>query len=133
MTDANRRILIIEDNFDNLFIYKTVLQHKGYTVLTADDGAEGLAVARAQHPDLILMDVSIPEIDGWQATSQLKADPETADIPVIILTAHALAADRERAGDSGADGYIPKPADPMSVVAAIDRTLSEPGFRVGLT
>jgi CheY-like chemotaxis protein len=128
---AVRRVLIVEDNFDNAFIYRTLLQHKGFTVLTATDGKAGIAMAKAEHPDLILMDVSMPEVDGWKATSALKADEETSAIPIIILTANALAADRARAKDAGANGYISKPAEPMQVLSAVERTLAEPGFRVG--
>ena len=128
----NHRVLIVEDNVDNQFIYKTVLQHDGYTVLTANDGTTGLARARADHPDLILMDVAIPGVDGWQATSELKADAQTSDIPVIILTAHALASDRQRASEVGANGYIPKPAEPKAVLNAVARTLADPAYRVGL-
>ena len=131
METANRRVLIIEDNFDNLFIYKTLLEHRGFTVMTATDGKTGLHMAKEEQPDLILMDVSMPGVDGWQATSALKADKSTSSIPIIILTAHALAADQKHADEVGADGYIPKPAEPMQVLTAVERTLAEPGYRVG--
>jgi CheY-like chemotaxis protein len=131
METANRRVLIIEDNFDNIFIYRTLLEHRGFTVMTATDGKTGLHMAKAEQPDLVLMDVSMPGVDGWQATSALKADKETASIPVIILTAHALAADRLHAEEVGADGYIAKPAEPMQVLSAVERTLAEPGYRAG--
>lgn len=131
METATRRVLIIEDNFDNIFIYRTLLEHRGFTVMTATDGIKGLEMAKAEQPDLILMDVSMPGVDGWKATSSLKADEATSSIPVIILTAHALAADRQHANDVGADGYIAKPAEPMQVLAAVERTLAQPGFRVG--
>ena len=120
---SSGRILLVEDNFDNASIYTTILQFSGFEVLAAKDGLEGLAMARTQSPDLILMDVAIPGIDGWEATRQLKADPATRTIPIIVLTAHALAAHRERAFAEGADGYIAKPADPTSVVREIRKLL----------
>lgn len=118
-------VLLIEDNDDNLRIYSTILTYAGYRVLEATDGEAGLASARAAQPDLILMDVSIPKIDGWEATRILKADPATSSIPVIALTAHALASDRERAEDIGFDGYISKPAEPRLVLAEVERRLGK--------
>ena len=118
-------VLLVEDNDDNLRIYSTILTYSGYRVLEAVDGEAGLAAARNHHPDLILMDVSIPKIDGWELTRMLKADPETATIPVIALTAHALASDRERANDIGFDGYIAKPAEPRIVLAEVTRRLGK--------
>lgn len=114
-------ILLVEDNEDNRRIYLTILEHAGYRVLEATDGEAGIALARDEMPDLILMDVSIPKIDGWEATRQLKADPATRDIPIVALTAHALASDRQKAVDAGCDGYIPKPAEPRLVLAEVER------------
>ena len=116
-------VLLVEDNDDNLRIYSTILTYAGYNVLEATDGESGLATARSQRPNLILMDVSIPKIDGWEVTRILKADPATAAIPVIALTAHALTSDRERAAEIGFDGYIPKPAEPRLVLAEVERRL----------
>ena len=118
-------VLLIEDNDDNLRIYSTILTYAGYRVLEATDGEAGLASARTAQPDLILMDVSIPKIDGWEATRILKADPATSSIPVIALTAHALASDRERADQIGFDGYISKPAEPRLVLAEVERRLGK--------
>jgi CheY-like chemotaxis protein len=123
---ATRAVLIVEDNVDNLTIYCTILRHFGYEVIEATDGQAALDLARAKRPGVILMDVSIPIIDGWEVTRQLKADPVTADIPIIALTAHALASDREKAKAVGCDEYIPKPAEPQAVVAAVKRFLGEP-------
>jgi len=128
---SKQRILIVEDNLDNLHIYTAILEFRGYQVLTAKDGPEGLRRVREDKPDLVLMDVSIPGIDGWTVTRSLKGDPATAGIPIIMLTAHALASDRQKAYESGANGYISKPADPGSVVSIVARTLAEPGFEVG--
>jgi two-component system, cell cycle response regulator DivK len=119
-------VLLVEDNDDNLRIYSTILTYAGYQVIEATDGEAGLEAARDKRPDLILMDVSIPKIDGWEVTRTLKADPATATIPVIALTAHALATDRERANEIGFDGYIAKPAEPRLVLAEVERRLGKP-------
>jgi CheY-like chemotaxis protein len=124
MADAPT-VLLVEDNDDNLRIYSTILTYAGYHVLEATDGESGLATARSGQPDLILMDVSIPKIDGWEVTRILKADPATSSIPVVALTAHALASDRERADQIGFDGYIPKPAEPRLVLAEVERRLGK--------
>lgn len=116
-------ILLVEDNADNRGIYRTILEHGGFQVLEAEDGGTGLRLARERKPDLILMDVSVPVMDGWQATRALKADPETRSIPVVALTAHALQADRERAKEAGCDGYIAKPALPRVVLAEVRERL----------
>lgn len=131
MTTRPRTILIVEDNLDNLLIYSTILEFSGFRVLSAKNGPSGIDLAKRELPDLILMDVSIPGIDGWEATRLLKADDATRDIPLIVLTAHALANDRIRAFDAGADGYIAKPADPKSVLEAVQRRLADPTHVVG--
>jgi two-component system, cell cycle response regulator DivK len=125
MSASPQTVLLVEDNEDNLVIYSTILRHSGYTVIEARDGQAGIDAAQQQHPDIILMDVSIPLIDGWEATRRLKADPATAKIPIIALTAHALASDQQKAVDAGCDGYIPKPAEPRVVLAAVRRHLGE--------
>lgn len=119
-------VLLVEDNEDNLRIYSTILTYSGFRVIEATDGEAGLAAARQRQPALILMDVSIPKIDGWEVTRMLKADPATATIPIIALTAHALATDRERAREIGFDGYISKPAEPRQVLAEVERRLGKP-------
>ena len=106
---SGHKILLVEDNEDNRLVYRTILDHFGFQVLEAADGEEGIRRARADGPDLILMDVSIPKIDGWEATRQLKADPTTSMIPIIALTAHALATDRAKAQEAGCDGHLVKP------------------------
>ncbi len=119
-------ILLVEDNADNRDIYRTVLEHFGYDVVEAYDGEMGIRLAQERRPDLILMDISIPKIDGWEATKILKADPETAGIPIIALTAHALTTDRERAREIGCDGYLAKPVEPRRVVEEVQRHLQNP-------
>ncbi|HEX8245313.1 MAG TPA: response regulator [Longimicrobium sp.] len=121
----SRTILLVEDHEDNRIVYRTMLEHFGYRVLLAGDGGEGVRLARESLPDLILMDVSIPVMDGWEATATLKRDPATARIPIIALTAHALAADRERAQEVGCDGYLAKPVEPRRVLEEVRRFLGD--------
>lgn len=122
-----KTVLIVEDNEDNRIVYSTILQHRGFTVLEATDGEEGIRVARAEHPDLILMDISVPVIDGWKATRILKSDEHTASIPVIALTAHAQAEGRENARNIGCDGYLAKPCEPRKVVAEVEKLIGAAG------
>src|SRR4051794_29540675 len=105
------KVLLVEDNEVGREGLSRHLRRKGYEVLTAVDGRQGVDVARAQAPDLVLMDMSLPVLDGWEATRQLKADPATRAIPVIALTAHAMAGDREKALEAGCDDYDTKPVD----------------------
>ena len=121
MTDTGKTVLLVEDNEDNRIVYSTILRHFGYQVTEALNGEEGIAKARAERPDLILMDISIPIIDGWEATQVLKHDPATNEIPIIALTAHALATDRAKAEEVGCDGYLAKPCEPRRVVAEVER------------
>jgi len=102
-------ILYVEDNDDNVYMLKSRLERKGFSVIVARDGAEGIAVAVDQKPALILMDLSLPVIDGWEATRQLKARPDTRHIPIIVITAHAMAGDRESALATGCDDFDTKP------------------------
>ncbi len=127
MSAANgKEGLLVGDNEDNRIVYSTILRHFGYTVIEALNGEEGIFRARAELPDLILMDISIPIIDGWEATQVLKHDPATSAIPIIALTAHALASDREKAMEVGCDGYLAKPCEPRAVVAEVQRFLGKP-------
>jgi CheY-like chemotaxis protein len=103
------RVLFVEDNVDNFELVRFLLERAGYQVFSAANGVEGVEMAKREQPDLILMDLSLPEMDGWHATAQLKADEETRNIPVLALTAHTLPGDRKRAIDAGCDGYISKP------------------------
>lgn len=116
-----KTVLLVEDNEDNLLVYRTILEHVGYSVIEARDGEQGLESARASHPDIILMDISIPKLDGWEVTRRLKADESTRDIPVVALTAHALEEDREKALLAGCDGYLAKPVEPRRVVEEVRR------------
>ena len=116
-----KTILIVEDNEDNRLIYSQYLTHGGYRVLEATNGAEGIEVARRERPDIILMDISMPVMDGLTATRHLKADTEMVMIPIIALTAHAMASDEEMARDAGCDGYLSKPIMPKDVRAEVER------------
>src|SRR5207249_8596715 len=104
-------VLYIDDTENNRILVSRRLMKKGYGVLIAESAAAGLNVALAEHPDLILMDMGMPDLDGWSATRQLKTDPKTRHIPVIALTAHAMQGDRERALEAGCDDYETKPFD----------------------
>jgi len=116
-----RKILVVEDNEDNLQVVCDELEYAGYEVVSAGDGEEAIEKTLAETPDLILMDVSIPIIDGWEVTRRLKADPKTGNIPIIALTAHAMAGDEEKAKAAGCDGYIAKPCTPDEVAARVCR------------
>ena len=105
------KILYVEDNEDNIFMLKNRLTRAGHTVVVATDGAQGVAMASSEQPDIILMDLSLPVLDGWQATHQIKAAPDTKHIPVIALTAHALASDRMRSVEVGCADFDTKPVD----------------------
>jgi len=104
-------ILLVEDNEMNRDMLTRRLERKGYRVVAAIDGAQGHALAHSESPDLILMDISLPAMNGWEVTRLLKADPATRDIPIIALTAHALATDRAKAFEAGCDDYDTKPVD----------------------
>jgi two-component system cell cycle response regulator DivK len=117
-------VLLVEDNEDNRTIYTTILRHCGHEVAEAGTGEEGIRLARELHPSVILMDVAMPGIDGWEATRRLKADPITAHIPVIALTAHAMAEDRQRATEAGCEGYLAKPIEPRRVVEEVEKLLA---------
>jgi CheY-like chemotaxis protein len=116
-------ILLVEDNELNRDMLSRRLVRKGYDVLIAEDGAKGLSAATDGKPDLILMDMSLPVLDGWEATRRLKAAPETRAIPVIALTAHAMSSDREKAVAAGCDDYDTKPVEIERLLAKIERLL----------
>ncbi len=118
-----RRILLVEDNENNRDMLSRRLQRKGYEVILAEDGRQALEKAEAEKPDLVLMDMSLPEIDGWEATRRLKANPVTAATPVIALTAHAMSGDREKAMEAGCDDYDTKPVDLASLLAKMEALL----------
>lgn len=118
------RILLVEDNEMNRDMLSRRLQRRGYEVLIAVDGAEGVAEAQTQAPDLILMDMSLPVLDGWEATRRLKAAPETRSVPVIALTAHAMSGDRDKAIEAGCDDFDTKPVEFNRLLTKIEALLN---------
>lgn len=105
------RVLVVEDEKDNMDLFCQILNFHGCQVLTARDGREAINMAEREEPDLILMDLSLPALDGWEATRTIKDIPQLAGIPIVALTAHAMVGDRERALEAGCDGYISKPIE----------------------
>jgi two-component system response regulator len=118
------RILVVEDNPDNMILICDILVSLNYTVMQAVDGEQGVHMALTELPDLILMDLSLPRLDGWTATQQLKADPTVKHIPIIALTAHALIGDRDRALAAGCDDYLSKPINFRALANKLDTHLS---------
>ena len=114
------RLLYIEDNEMNRDMLSRRLQRRGFEVMIAADGEQGMAIAAAEKPDVILMDMSLPVVDGWEATRRLKATPDTAGIPVIGLTAHAMATDRDRCLEAGCDEYDTKPVELRRLLEKIE-------------
>ena len=119
------RVLYVEDNEDNIYMLRHRLERKGIEVIVANDGAEGIESARRERPDLILMDLSLPVIDGWEAARRLKASPDTQTIPIIALSAHAMTGDRERALAAGCNDYDTKPVDLRALMAKIEALLPQ--------
>jgi CheY-like chemotaxis protein len=119
------KILLVEDNEMNRDMLSRRLGRRGYHVVVAADGEQGIRLAKAEVPDLILMDMSLPVLDGWEATRQLKAAPETQYIPIIALTAHAMSGDREKALDAGCNDYDTKPIEFSRLLEKIQAFLAE--------
>jgi CheY-like chemotaxis protein len=119
------KILYVEDNEDNVYMLTRRLQRAGFEVVVAADGEQGVALAREQRPDLVLMDLSLPVLDGWEATRRLKGADETRAIPIIALSAHAMPGDRERALAAGCDDYDAKPINLPGLLAKIRALLPE--------
>ena len=121
------KILLVEDNEMNRDMLSRRLERRGYAVVIAEDGAKGVDMAKSELPDIILMDMSLPIMDGWEATRQVKAAPQTKGIPVIALTAHAMAGDEEKAFAAGCNDYETKPVDLAKLLAKIDALLQSKG------
>src|SRR5260370_35199227 len=116
---TTKRILYIEDNFKNRRLVKKLLKLNGYEMIEAEDGLQGLAIAARERPDLILMDINLPGVDGMEATSRLKSSPDLSHIPIIALTAAAMRGDRERIIAAGCDGYMQKPIDNVQLINTV--------------
>jgi len=121
------RILLVEDNPDNRDMLSRRLARRNYQVFIEADGAEGIERAKSDAPDLILMDMSLPVVDGWEASRQIKADPETSSIPIIALTAHVMAGDRDLALQAGCDDYDTKPIEFERLLGKINTLLQKEG------
>jgi two-component system, cell cycle response regulator DivK len=122
-----QKILYVEDNDDNVYVMKGRLPRLGFEVVVAADGEQGVAMAETEAPDLILMDLRLPGIDGWETTRRIKAAPATKAIPVIALSAHAMAGDREKALEAGCDDYDTKPVDFPRLLERIRTVLARVG------
>ena len=122
---AKTRILIMEDDDDTQGMVRFLLEYKGYEVLVAKDGKHGLEIAHHDKPDLILLDLAMPEMDGWSVAHQLKGDPETKTIPVIAVTAYTMSSDRRMALNAGCDGFIGKPMNVPEFIAEIEKFLGK--------
>jgi CheY-like chemotaxis protein len=119
------KILLVEDNEMNRDMLSRRLEKRGYTLIIAVDGGQGVALAKSEVPDLILMDMSLPVLDGWEATQQVKADPSTKGIPIIALTAHAMESDRQKALEAGCDDFDTKPVELARLLTKIEELLKK--------
>lgn len=124
--DAVRTVLIVEDQIEMRAIAAAYLERQGYRVLATDNGADAVRQARTERPDLIFMDVSIPGMDGIRATAEIKRDPATRAIPVVIVTAHPYGSVGKRAMDAGCDGWLNKPCDPRRLLQEVQRRVGTP-------
>lgn len=124
MSPSGKTVLLVEDNEDNRIVYSTILRHFGYRVTEALNGEEGIAKAHSEKPDLILMDMNMPVLDGWEATRRIKALPDLAGTPVIALTAHAMTGDRERAIEAGCTDYHTKPIEFPKLMSQLESILA---------
>jgi two-component system, cell cycle response regulator DivK len=122
----NKTILVVEDQEDNRQILRDLLASSGFLMIEAHDGEQALAMARSQRPDLILMDIQLPVVDGYEATRSIKRDPELKHIPVIAVTSYALSGDEERAREAGCDAYVAKPYSTRHLLAKIGQFLERP-------
>src|SRR5262252_4422493 len=118
-----KRILVVEDQEDNRQILRDLLANAGYDMIEAEDGEQAIKLAASHQPDLILMDIQLPLVDGYEATRRLKADPELKKIPIIVVTSYALSGDDSKAHDAGCDAYITKPYSPRQLLAKIKEFL----------
>jgi len=118
-----KKILVIEDNETNLYLMRTILQKLGYQVIEAQDGYSGVELAIAENPDLILMDIQLPVLDGYGATKKIRANEKTKNIPIIAITSYAMVGDKEKTLNAGCTAYIEKPIEPQSFIEEIKKYL----------
>ena len=119
----SQKILVVEDNNRNRRLLKILLESRGYEVIEAVTGEEAMKYLRDSNPDLILMDIQLPNVDGLELTRDIKSNPKTADIPIVAVTAYAMKGDRERILEAGCDGYISKPIDTRKLILLVTETL----------
>lgn len=122
-----KKVLIIEDNEQNMYLFSFLLQQNGYQVIQAENGHRGLALAEDEKPDFILLDIQLPDMNGYEIAQKLKANPQTVHIPIIAVTSYAMVGDREKTVESGCTGYIEKPINPDTFLAEIERFTSNIG------
>ncbi len=122
-----KRILYIEDNEQNLYLITFILQRHGYVVTAARDGQQGIDLAAAERPDLILLDIQLPLMDGYEVARALRRNPDLADIPIVAVTSYAMAGDREKALEAGCNGYIEKPINPDTFMGQVQTFIAGPG------
>jgi two-component system cell cycle response regulator DivK len=120
-----KRILVVEDTEDNRRIIRDLLTSFGYELIEAADGAEGVALAEKERPDLILMDIQLPVLDGYEATRRIRAIPDLAQVPIIAVTSYALSGDEAKTREAGCDGYVAKPFSPRQLLAKVREFLPE--------
>ena len=121
----SKHILVVEDQEDNRRILRDLLTSAGYELIEAVTGTEGVRLARSRRPDLILMDIQLPELDGYEATRQIKADPDLRAIPIVVVTSYALSGDEAKALAAGADAYVTKPFSPRQLLAKVRELIAE--------
>ena len=121
----SKRILVVEDSEDNRQIIRDLLSSVGYELIEAADGAEGVALAQKERPDLILMDIQLPEMDGYEATRRIRAIPELARVPIVAVTSYALSGDEAKMREAGCDGYVAKPFSPRQLLAKVREFLPD--------
>lgn len=131
VTSRPQRILVVDDSEDNRQILRDLLTNAAFVVLEASDGVAGLAQAKAERPDLIIMEVGLPVMDGYEATRRLKSDPDLMAIPVVAVSSYAMSGDEERSRAAGCNGYIPKPFSPSSLLRVVRSLLAGPDARSG--
>lgn len=119
-----KSVLVIEDNLNNMYLMKFLLRNKGYRVIGAESGREGIELAKQYKPDIILLDIQLPEIDGYQVAEELRKDKQLQKTPIIAVTSYAMVGDREKAFAAGATGYIEKPIDPDNFITEIECIVS---------
>lgn len=118
------RVLYVEDNAQNMRLVRKILKHAGHEVLEAETGLAGLSVVQNECPDLILMDINLPDVDGLEVTARIRQNPSVAHIPIVALTANAMVGDREKALEAGCDGYLPKPVSRAELVQTVEDYLN---------